>query len=365
MKAVKLAGIRLVNYIMDGINWKDHKDIVLDFWVAFKCRTAGYVPKQFDNMFTVEELPTEAQKVYEDWFSKFNFQSTDDKDWIEFVNGTLNIFYHTSDPEELEEGEWFVELMKSEVKAREITENQLYHGNPNVNSFWKIDTNSKPEEVGGRRNGYLFTQPLNKITPADSRGYFWAVAFQAPETVKLSYMDGNNKKSKCINWAANCKHMTLLQIASDGKFIIHPVFVKGKAWKGDRNVPNGDIIKTPLSGSALTKYIHQNFYELYGIWDEIDDEIKETKEAQNQRKNAVNTMNDEEVKLSKVIPDVDIFIDDGNVSPERRARNKMIRQAIRDKNKLREREINKKIRELKKEKTKTNIRNSDKYNALA
>jgi hypothetical protein len=158
--------------------------------------------------------------------------------------------------------------------------------------------------------------------------------------------------------------MTLLRIASDGRFIIEPVFVEGKAWKGDRYVPHGEIIKTPLTGDALTKYINQNFHQLYGIWDEIDAEIKTTREAVNQRKNAVNTFNDEEVKISKIIDDVKDFIEDGNVSEYRRQRNKMVRQAIRDKNKLREREIKKKIRELEKQKNKQNTRKSDKLNAF-
>lgn len=362
MKAVKIAGIRLVNYITDGINWKDHRDIVLDFWISFKCREYGYVPTQFTNMFIVDELPTEAQKLYEEWFNEYNFQTTEDKDWIEFVNGTLNVFYHTSDPMILSDDEWYVDLMKSEIEAREIAETQLYHGNPNINSFWKLDTNSKPEEVGGRRNGYLFTQPLNKITPPDTRGFYWAIAFQCKETVQLSYDDNGVKKSKCINWAANCTHMTLLRIASDGRFIIEPVFVEGKAWKGDRTIPNGEIITTPLTGDALSKYIRQNFKQMYGIWDEIDAEIKEDREAINQRKNAVNTFNDEEVKISKILDDVKEFVDEGNVSDFRRNRNKMVRQAIRDKNKLREREIKKKIRELEKQKNKESVRKSDKIN---
>ena len=262
----------------------------------------------------------------------------------------------------LEDEEWFVDLMKSEIEAREIAETQLYHGNPNINSFWKLDTNSKPEEVGGRRNGYLFTQPLNKISPAETRGHYWAVAFQCPETVKLAYDDNGTKKSKCINWAANCKHMTLLRIASDGRFIIEPVFVEGKAWRGDRYVPNGEILKTPLTGDALSKYIKQNIQQMYGMWVDIDAEIKEDREAINQRKNAVNTFSDEEVKISKVLDDVKEFIDEGNVSEFRRKRNKMVRQAIRDKNKLREREIKKKIRELEKQKNKENTRKSDKIN---
>ena len=79
---------------------------------------------------------------------------------------------------------------------------------------------------------------------------------------------------------------------------------------------------------------------MYGVWDDWDEIKKDTKEAVNQRKNAVNTMNDEEVKLKKVIRDINDFIIKGNVSPKRRNRNKEARKAIKEKNKLREREIN-------------------------
>jgi len=108
-----------------------------------------------------------------------------------------------------------------------------------------------------------------------------------------------------------------------------------------------------------------NFYEMYGIWDEIDNKVKEENESTNQRKNAVNTFNDEEVKISKVLDkSVEKFIDDGNVSPGRRERNKAIRQVIRDKNKIRNSEIRKKIRELKKEKGKQDKRNSNRLNVF-
>ena len=364
MKAVKLAGIRLINYINDSINWKDHKDIVLDFWVSFKCSESSYSSSQFDGMYTVESLPTEVQKIYENWFKDFDFQTEEDKDWLEFVNGTLNIFYHTKDPTEMKEATWYIDLMQSEIKAREIVEEQLYHGNPNINAFWKIETNSKPEEVGGRRNGYIFSQPLEKISANDTKGHYWAVVYQCPETVKLTYMDKDEPKSKCINWAANCKHMTLIQITSDGRFVLVPVFIKGKVWKGDRMVPSGEVIQNPLMAVGLLSYIKENFYNMYGIWDEVDEEVKDTRESSNQRKNAVNTMNDEEIKLSEVIDDTELFIDEGNVSPKRRDENKRIRQAVRDKNKLREREIKKKIRALEKEKRNAGERTSKKLNAL-
>ena len=365
MKARKIAGIRLINYIHDSINWKDHRDIVLDFWVAFKCRKSGYYPKQFDGMYIVEELPIQAQQDYESWFNGFDFQTEDDKDWIEFVSGTLNIFYHTEDPIEMEEDVWYIDLMQSEVKAREIAEKQVYRGNPNINNFWRLDTNSKPDEVGGRRNGYLFTTELSEVSPSDTKGFYWAIVFQCPETIKLHFRDGDTKKSKCINWAANCEHMTLLKITGDGRFRIEQVFVEGKAWRSDRHIPEGNIPNTPLSGRALSKYLKHNFNDMYGIWDTIDGKTKKQNEASNQRKNAVNTFSDEEVKVSKVLDKtVDEFIVDGNVSEQRRERNKKIRQAIKEKNKLREREIKKKMREVEKSNRKQDARDHDKFNAF-
>lgn len=364
MKSVKIAGIRLVNYLNDGINWKDHKDIILDFWIATKSGQFGFHPSMFKNMFVVEELPMKAQEAYAQWFNSYNFQNEDDKQWLKFVDGTLNIFYRTSNPTMLDDGVWYVEMMKSEVKAREIVENQLYHGNPNINSFWKLDTNSKPEEVGGRRNGYMFTRELSSIGPSDVRGFYWAVAFQCPETVKLYYNDQNEIKSKCINWAANAKNMTLLKVTESGRFVIQQVFVKGKAWKDDRMVPQSSLPNSPLTGSGLVRWIHQNYYNMYGLWDAIDDTKKYIREQANQRKNAINTMNDEEIKIARLIPDVETFIARGNVSRERRERNKQVRQAIREKNKLREREIKRKMRELEKENNRQKRRERGKLNPL-
>lgn len=363
MKARKIAGIRLVNYIKDNINWKDHKDIILDFWVTFKSRESGYYPKQFANMYLVEELPIEVQEVYESWFNEYDFQNEDDKNWIEFVNGTLNIFYHTENPTEMDTNVWYIDMMKSEIKARDIVELQIYRGNPNINNFWRLDTNSKPEEVGGRRNGYLFTNELSEVDPSDTKGFYWAVAFQCTETVKLYFKDGDKKKSRCINWAANCHHMTLLKITSDGRFKVNQVFVDGKVWRSDRNVPHTNIPNMPMTGRSLTKYIDRHFYDMYGIFDEIDNKTKVDNELSNQRKNAINTMNDEEVKVSKVLDsDVNEFISSGNVSDKRRERNKQIRHVIRDKNKLRDREIKKKLRELNKSKNKQDGRDHDKLN---
>jgi len=365
MKSVKIAGIRLINYLNDNINWKDHKEIILDFWIKKVSPGNGYNPKQFKDMFYVDELPVKAQEEYERWFENYNFQNIDDKDWIEFIDGTLNIFYHTSNPIIMPEDTWYCMMYKSEILAREICEEQLFHGNPNLNSFWKMDTNTKAEEVGGRRNGYLFSTELGRVEPKDTRDYYWAVAFQCPpDTVKLFYKVDDKTKSKCINWAADCIHMTLMKITNSGRFLVEQVFVEGKAWKDDRLIPQGSVPKTPMTGKTLLKHFKRNFHDMYEVWDEWDEIKKNTKEAANQRKNAVNTMSDEEVKLKKVIKNISEFIARGNVPPKRRERNKEIRQAVREKNKLREREIKKKMRELEKENHKKNRRERNKLNPL-
>lgn len=365
MKSVKIAGIRLINYLEDNVNWKDHKDIVLDFWIEHKCREHGYAPRMFKNMYYVEELPVNAQDDYEGWFNKFDFQTIDDNDWIKFVDGTLNIFYHTKNPTLLPEDTWYCLLMKSETHAREICETQIFHGNPNINSFWNLDTNTKAEEVGGRRNGYIFSTELAKLEHRDTRNYYWAVAFQCPpDTIKLFYSADDKTKSKCINWAADCVHMTLLKVTGSGRFMVEQIFIEGKAWRPDRMVPQESLPTSPMSGKALDRHFRKNFHAMYGVWDEIDEEIKTEKEASNQRKNAVNTMNDEEVKLRKIISNIKSFIKDGNVSPARRERNKQMRQSVREKNQLREREIKKKLREIEKEQGKKDRRDRNKLNPL-
>lgn len=362
MKAIKIAGIRLINYVNDGINWKDHKDIVLDFWIVNKCRDFGYQSSQFRDMFYTDELPTEALDHYEKWFNKYNFQN-EDKEWINFVDGTLNIFYGTSDPTMLTEETWYVTMTKSELEAKEICEEQIFHGSPNINSFWKIDTNTKREEVGGRRNGFLFSDEMSKVTPRDTKDYFWAVAFQCPESVKLYYKSKSDKKSKCINWAADCEHMTLMKITSSGRFRVKQIFVEGKAWRDDRLVPQSKVPMDPLTGQSMVRYFNKHFHDMYGVWDVIDDIKKDAQEAANQRKNSVNIMNDEEIKIAKVIPmSINRFIAAGNVSRKQRETNKASRQSIREKNKLREREIKKKMREIIKEQGKATRKDRNRIN---
>lgn len=347
-KAYKLAGIRLINYHKGGINFKDHKDILLDFWIRFKCRDAGFIPAALKNFYYFEDLPNNAKEAYESWFNGYNFQNDDDKDYLKFINGTLNFFYHTQDPKEMDESTWFVTMMKSEEKAREIAETQIFHGNPNINSFWKLDTNTKSDEVAGRRNGYVFSTELEKVNPQETKGFYWAIAFQSPESVKLFYQDGNKEGSKIISWAAHCKHCTLLQITSDGRFVVKQVFVKGKAWREDRMIPQDLVPNRAYVGYALAQYFTKNYFDMYGIWDAIDEEIKYIREATNERKNAVNTMNDEEVNIGSLLPDIEEFIEKGNVTKEERERNKAIRQKIKEKNKFREKEIKKRIREARK-----------------
>jgi hypothetical protein len=351
MKAKKLSGIRLINYITDGLNWKDHKDIILDFWIKNECQKYNYSPKQFINMYLVEQLPNEAQQKYEDWFKEYDFQNERDINWIEFVNGTLNLFYHTKDPQEESVDEWYINMMKSEVEARDIAETQTYHGSPNINAFWKIDTNSKPEEVGGRRNGYMYTLQLKDISANDTRGFYWAIVFQCPETVSLGYDDSGTYKRKCINWAADAKHMTLLRITADGRFKIEPIYVEGKVWKSSRHIPEGNITNQPLTASALFKYLNVNFNSMYGVWDKIDEKVKNLRENTNERKNALNTFNDEEIKVGKLISNIDLFIKEGNVSDARREYNKAVRQAIKNKIRQRDKELKKKIRDVEKEET--------------
>lgn len=346
MKARKIAGLRLVNYLNDGITWKSHKDVILDFWITYRCKDYGYSPNQFDGMQRVVELPTEAQKRYEEWFNQFDFQNEGDPNWINFVNGTLNIFYHTSDPQEEPDGQWYIDMMQSEVEARDIVETQVYHGTPNVNAFWKVDTNSKTEEVGGRRNGYLYVNRLADIEPKNTKGYYWAVAFQCTEVVSLAYDDAGVKKRKYICWAANVSHMTLLQIGADGRFKIIPVFVEGKVWKSDRYIPEGNVTQAVLTPSALNNYLEKNFHQLYGVWDDIDEKVKSVREQSTARLTALNTMNDEEIKVSRVIPDVDEFIKSGNVSPERLEYNKQVRKAIIKKTHERDKEARATVRAI-------------------
>lgn len=362
MKARKIAGVRLVNYINDGITWKSHKDVILDFWIVKKCQQYGYTPYQFRNMFYVVNLPTEAQEKYKQWFESYNFQNDTDKDWLDFVNGTLNLFYHTDNPVQEDDKCWYIDLMQSEVEARKIVTEQVYHGSPNLDAFWKISTDSKSEEVGGRRNGYIYVSKLGEVTPKDTDGYYWGVVFQCPETVSLGFDDNGRKRRKCIAWAANAEHMTLVQVGADGRFRIVPVFVEGKAWKADRWIPEGQVNQSPMSAQALLKYVTGNFSSLYGVWDRIDEKVKGIREQSTARLTALNTLNDEEVKVGRVIGDLDKFVREGNVSDEKREYNKEVRKAVLKKLRIREKEARKVARDVAKAERRKEQRQRSKIN---
>ncbi len=362
MKARKIAGIRLINYINDGITWKSHKDIILDFWIMKKCQESGYTPYQFCNMFRVVELPTEAQKKYQEWFENYDFQNDTDKAWLDFVNGTLNLFYRTDNPKAEDDDCWYIDMMQSGVEARQIVTEQVYHGSPNLNAFWKISTDSKPEEVGGRRNGYIYVSKLGEVTPKDTDGYYWGVVFQCPETVSLGFNDNGVNRRKCIAWAANAEHMTLVRIGADGRFSIVPVFVEGKAWKADRWIPEGQVNQMPMSSKALLSYITDKYASLYGVWDKIDEKVKNIREQSTARLTALNTLNDEEVKVGRVIGDLDKFVREGNVSDAKREYNKEVRKAVLKKLRIREKEARKVANDVAKAERRKDKRERSKLN---
>lgn len=366
MKAKKLAGIRLFNYLSDGINWKDHKDVILDYWINNVAPQYNYKPNQFQGFVTVESLPTLVQKQYEQWFKSFNFQTKDDPKWVNFVNGTLNIFYHTYGYKEDAPGIWYVEMMKSEIKAREIVENQFFHGNPNLNSFMKIETNSKPEEVGGRRNGYLYVRKLGHIKPAQTQGYFWAVAFTCDESVTIKYNSNGKEEERSICWAANPEHLTLLKITSDGRFIIVPCEVRKKLWMDRRVVPEGNISNAPMEGSKLVNYLNKNFNVMYGVFDTIKKKVDTARVNASARKNALITMSDEEVMVGDVLPvGPEEFIEKGNVSPEQLEFNKKRRRSIHQANVKHRKEVRAKMREIEKAERKKEKAKEMSYNMFA
>lgn len=353
MKATKIIGVRLINYHNDGIKFKTHKDLILDFWILNKSQESGFAPGQLKFFYYYADLPDAAQAAYEKWFNSYDFQNTTDKEWLKYVDGTLNFFYHTEiEQQPLPDDTWFVYLLKSAEKATQICQDQIFHGEPNLQAFIKVEPNTKSEEVSGRRNGYVFSTELAEISPELTKGFYWGVAFQSPESVKVTYEDGDVKRTKVVSWAAECKHMTLLKVSGSGRFQVIQTFVEGKAWKEDRLIPQANVPKKAYSGHALVRYFEQNYFEMFGVWDEIDDTIKYEIETSNQRKNSLNTMNDEEVDVGKVIKDLDEFIEDGNVTREQRERNKEMRQAVKEQNKLREKAIRKKIREKSKDQRK-------------
>jgi hypothetical protein len=364
IKANKLAGIRLINHHEDSINIKDHKDKILDFWILFKSKEAGFQPQTLKDFRYFEKLPNPAKEAYEKWFNSYDFQNEDDKEWVKWIDGKLNFFYHTSNPTEMAENTWYVYFTKAEQDALDIVNTQIFHGNPEVEALWKVETNIKSNEVAGRRNGYIYSSELEKTNPNDTKGFYWAVVFQAPDSVKLFYKDGNIERSKIISWAADCKNMTLLQITSNGRFVVKQTFNKGKAGKPDKYIPQSRVPSKAYVGYALAQYFKKYYFEMYGINEEIEEEVKIIKQAINERKMAVGTFNDEQIKIGRLIKDINDFIEKGNVSPQRREQNKIIRKHIRQKGKLREQKIRAAVREAKKYKKKMEKKARQKLNPL-
>lgn len=365
MKSKKLAGIRLFNYLNDGINWKDHKDIILDYWIKNIAPQYNRSPDKLQGFVTVESLPTAVQKEYEDWFKKFDFQTSKDQKWIDFVNGTLNIFYHTKGYRQEPKDIWYIDLMKSEVKARNIVESQVYHGNPNLNSFMKIETNSKPEEVGGRRNGYIYARKLASIRPRDTQGYYWGVIFTCDETVSIKYDSNGHPEERSICWAANPEHITLVKITADGLMVIVPCEVKKKLWMDRRVVPEGMITKTPMNGARLAQYLKKNFNVMYGIFDNIKKRVDEARVNATARKNALCTMSDEEIMVGEVLGmNPEDFVENGHVSPKRLEYNRAVRRSIHHANVKHRQEVNAKMRAIEKEERRKSKEKAAHFNAL-
>ena len=181
---------------------------------------------------------------------------------------------------------------------------------------------------------------LTDLQPIDTKEYYWGVVFQCNETVSLAYSDHGVTKRKCINWAANAEHMTLVQVNADGRLKIIPVYVEGKSWKASRMIPEGVVQQSPMSPAGLNSYITSHYDSLYGVWDRIDQSVKTARENTTARINALNVMNDEEVKVSKVIGNVEKFIKEGNVPPKKLEYNKDVRKALMKRIHNREKEQN-------------------------
>ena len=182
--------------------------------------------------------------------------------------------------------------------------------------------------------------------------------------MKLYYDDKGDMKSRCICWASDAKSITLLEITNSGRFHVIPVDVKGKSWKPDKTVPSVDLMSGKMfTGKSLAEYMNRHYYELFGKQEEIEDAIRTEKEVINLRKNAANTMNDEEVDIGKLV-NVNDFVVDGNVADEERERNKTIRKRIIERNRMQDRAVKKKMRDTARNQGKVNRRERNKLNPL-
>jgi hypothetical protein len=118
-----------------------------------------------------------------------------------------------------------------------------------------------------------------------------------------------------------------------------------------------------MSSQALLRYITDKFGSLYGVWDNIDAKVKHVREQSTARLTALNTMNDEEVKVGRVIGDLQKFVREGNVSDEKREYNKEVRKAVLKKLRIREKEARKVARDIAKAERRKAVRDRSKINA--
>jgi hypothetical protein len=112
----------------------------------------------------------------------------------------------------------------------------------------------------------------------------------------------------------------------------------------------------------LLSYITDNFASLYGVWDTIDEKVKGIREQSTARLTALNTLNDEEIKVGKVIGDIEKFVREGNVSDKRREYNKEIRQAVIKKLRIRDKESHRVANDIAKAEKRKETRERAKYN---
>lgn len=324
MRAAKMSGERLRTYLEKGIDWKFHKDIVLEYWKRYVAIAEGIPENAIKDIVHANELQPQHFDAFKRWFDtkkkESNFQM-EDSNWLNFIDGTLNIFYKTKDPELLDGEQWFIYPTNAEEKAKEWVENQAIRGNPNINTFWKINEYAKPEETSGKRNGFIYSIKLNTADKNELGKYNFGVIYQAEGSVSLKYQNGTKEDTKCISWAGDCTNIMMVKIYPSGRMLIYPVV----NTKELRTIPEGKVPTDALFGKQLVEYLKSRYQELFGNYESRKEEEKEEKASVNARKSAINTLSDEEVNITSSISNVKKFIEQGNVSDERRELNEQKR----------------------------------------
>ena len=348
MKATKVIGKKLVLYINRGINWRDHRDVILEFWTSGPCRKSGFNPAQFKGVFYASDLQPNELLEYKKWFNEYDFNNQE-KDWLDFMDGVLNIFYKTKALGICPDNTWFIDFVDSDVAVVEICKKQKYFGKPNINALWKMGTTELYRSNANIKNGYMFTQRLSDVETRDIIGKKQAIIFQAPKSVMIEYFDGKEKKRKCVNWAGEAINMTRLKIYPDGRVLIVPIQFDGSIVKMSRMVPDGDKVPTiPMSIGSLRAHIKKHEFDMYGRDNQIDEENREARIEVNKRLNAVTTLSDEDIHLDEApkIDNVKKFIVYGNVSDERREYNRLIRKKRKEINQRVKSETKRRLREM-------------------